>query len=415
MNRITKSLQENIIANRYSKQAVINIPLLDIDELSFKGEGIYCIGGQIGQAMIILDQILRTLAENNTITNDSVKIPEFIEKFLEEFLLNQIKENIFLELRYLESAKYDFKDIPFEEAKRREFHEFMLDDRRFVNKSVKFLLEKGLLTEYVYRSFLEAIAKIYLFQPVDPSSIEVDPSNQDESYLESIDKMKTTMELQNRTMKKMKSRIKLEFVNPEDLKKKRDNIGGFLTVHSTKQVYESLIEIEEPPVDNLNNKNIQETNENLNRVHGENAEKDVTGNNLEQNIHVDKESSNEDPKINNLNNEIIEPIRIKVEYLNEVELFKNSIIPIDSYILHFNLTEGYIAYTVRSIRRVLKKNYEVIIDLNESFNSLKEKIYQISSSVFDQVIKHEKYKGKSIIHLDVKPEIPPENPEMILD
>jgi hypothetical protein len=66
-NRITNSIKSNIISTKITKQDLIYIPLSDIDEFNFKSENIHCIGGQIGQAMIILDQTLRKLVENNII------------------------------------------------------------------------------------------------------------------------------------------------------------------------------------------------------------------------------------------------------------------------------------------------------------------------------------------------------------
>ncbi len=339
-----------------------------------------------------------------------MKIPEFIEKFLVEFLLNQLKEAQYLQLNYLESQKFDFSDIPVEESKRKEYHDFILDDRRFVNKSIKLLLEKEILTEYIYKSFLETIAKVFLSLPIDQNTVEIDPENQDDEYLKSLEQKKIQIEIENKKFEKMKKKIKFKFVKPEDLKKKRDNMGGFVTVQSIKQVIESMIEIEDPAVE-INNQNKE--GENLN-TNNENNQQNAEESKNEENIPKDKVSNEESLQISENKqspNEVIEPIKIKIDYMNEVDVFINSNLPIDTYILHFDMTEGFIAYTIRSIKRVLSKNYKVNIDLNESFNTIKEKINEINIYIYEHVLNKEKYLGKTIIPIEVKPELPQENAE----
>jgi len=402
----------------------MNIPLCDIDEFSFISESIHCVGGQIGQTLIILDQILRKLAEDNVFTNDSVKIPEFIENFLEEFLLNQLKEGQYLKMNYLESQKFDFSDVPLEDAKRKEYHEFILDDRRFVNKSIKLLLEKEILTEYIYRSFLENIAKLVLSLPITPNTIEMDSENQDDEYIKLIENKNIQIERENKKLEKMKKKIKLNFIKPEDLKKKRDNIGGFVTILSNKHVVESMIEIEErlpeisekikePENQNLNNEINQQIEESKN---DENLPKDRPSN--DESIPKEKLNNEENQqKTENLENliEVLEPLKIKLDYVNEVDVFKNSSLPIDTYMLHYDMTQGYIAYTLRSIKRVLSKNYKVNIDLNVWFDSINQKCNEINNNIYEHVMKNEKYLGKSIIPIEVKPELPQENAEFDLN
>ena len=69
-------------------------------------------------------------------------MPEVILNFIEELLLNQLKETQFFEINYLESKKLDFTQPPENEEKRLEFIEFMKDNKRLVNKSLKILDEK---------------------------------------------------------------------------------------------------------------------------------------------------------------------------------------------------------------------------------------------------------------------------------
>jgi hypothetical protein len=409
INRITNSIKSNIISTKITRQDLLNIPLSDIDEFTFKNENIHCIGGQIGQAMIILDQILRKLAENNIMTNESVKVPEFIEKFLEEFLINQLKDYQYLELRYLESSKFDFSEIPQEEEKRKEYHTFLLDNRRFVNTSIKLLLEKEILTEYVYKSFLESVAKIYFSQTVDPlSAIEVDTNNQEDDYLQIIEQKKIEIENYNKKMEKMKRKIKLNFIKPDDLKKKRDKIGGFVTVLANKNIIESMIEIEEPVVnldiksEDVENKNKLIDDNNAQQVENQLNHADenkVIENNINTNLPADVVE-------NNKNKEPVEPLKIKIDYINEVDVFRNINVPIDTYILHCDMTECFLAYTLGSIKRALAKNYKVFIEMNESFNMIKEKINEINGIVYEHLMKNEKYIGKTIIPIEVKSEQP---------
>ena len=48
----------------------------------------------------------------------------------------------------------------------------------------------------------------------------------------------------------------------------------------------------------------------------------------------------------------------------------------------------------------------MIIDINESFNTIREKINEINGIVYEYIMKNEKYIGKSIIPIEVKPDLP---------
>lgn len=247
-DRILKSITDNILSSRTVKTDILNIPLADIDEITFKNESLHCLGGQFGLTVIVLDQILRMLAENQIITQENLNLPEVFRNFIEEVLLNQLKETQSFELRYMESKKYDFTQPPENDEKRKEFLEFLLDNKRIVNKSLKTLIESEYVSDYVYRIFIETIANLYFEKPQDPAGIEIDPENQEPQYLESIKKKQEEMNKYNIKLEKLKKKIKLNFVKGDSLKKKVDNIGGFIMVKPNLRVMDSINEIEEIPL-----------------------------------------------------------------------------------------------------------------------------------------------------------------------
>jgi hypothetical protein len=247
-DRITKSITDNILSSKSIKTDIINIPLADIDELTFKNESLHCLGGQFGLTVIVLDQILRMLAENQIITQENLNLPDVFRNFIEEVLLNQLKETQLFELRYMESKKYDLTQQPENDEKRKEFLEFLLDNKRIVNKSLKLLMDNEYVSDYVYRIFLETIANLYFEKPQDPAGIEIDPENQEPQYLESIKKKQDEMTKYNIKLEKLKKKIKLNFVKGENLRKKVDNIGGFIMVKPNMRVIDSVNEIEEIPL-----------------------------------------------------------------------------------------------------------------------------------------------------------------------
>jgi hypothetical protein len=61
---------------------------------------------------------------------------------------------------------------------------------------------------------------------------------------------------------------------------------------------------------------------------------------------------------------------------------------------------------VLSIRRVLKSNYKIEIDLNTFIAYANNFITETSDTIIDYVLKNEKYKNKSLIKLEVSPEQP---------
>jgi len=281
VDRITKSITDNIIFTKNKRNDVILIPLADIDELQLKSEHVHCLGGQLGLSIISIESILNLLKEENVPNLDLINISEIMNKFLEEFFINALRDTQVFELRYLESKKFDFSQPPENEEKKKEFIEFLLDDRRVVNKSLKLLMENKLVSEEIYRMFLETVTKIYFYTPIDPATaIQIDENNQEPEYLESIKKQQEEIVQMNTKMENLKKKIKINFVNAEHLKKKRENVGGFIVVKPNKSVVENIIELEEAPVVEVVKE--EENNTSKNEVTQENIKEEQDHNKTNQ-------------------------------------------------------------------------------------------------------------------------------------
>ena len=134
-------------------------------------------------------------------------------------------DNFILELRYLESPKYDWENIP--EEKRGEFANFLKDDRRYISKSVHKMIELGIIKKEFLDMFNEVISEIYFQGPIEPEKIEPDPSRaEDAAYQEEIKKTQEEAEKkaqdENAFNEKIKKKIKISIIKPEVFKKKRE-------------------------------------------------------------------------------------------------------------------------------------------------------------------------------------------------
>ena len=286
VNRITENVKTRIIGQFANRKDITSLPLIDIDELSIKGESIQCLGGQLGEILYVFNEIFKNVIEPEKSDADLKKI---IKDFLKEFLNvgfagiipikpdpnqpvdnkqqnnqqaqqqppsvvlpNHINnDNFILELRYLESPKYDWENIP--EEKRGEFANFLKDDRRYISKSVHKMIELGIIKKEFLDMFNEVISEIYFQGPIEPEKIEPDPSRaEDAAYQEEIKKAQEEAEKkaqdENAFNEKIKKKIKISIIKPEVFKKKRDNIGAFITVEPNPYEKGIVQEIEEIPI-----------------------------------------------------------------------------------------------------------------------------------------------------------------------
>jgi hypothetical protein len=282
VKRITENVTTKIITQFANRRDITSLPLMDIDELSIKGESINCLGGQLGEILFVISEIFKNVIEPEKPDADIKKIiKEFLKEFLNQgfagiipvkpaegqppdnkqnnqqppasvVLPNVINnDNFILELRYLESPKYDWENIP--EEKRNDFANFIKDDRRYISKSVHKLIELGIIKKEFLDTFNEVIAEIYFQGPVEPEKIEPDPSKaEDAAYQEEIKKKQEEAEKkaqdENAFNEKIKKKIKISIIKPEVFKKKRDNIGAFITVEPNPYEKGIVQEIEEIPI-----------------------------------------------------------------------------------------------------------------------------------------------------------------------
>ena len=134
---------------------------------------------------------------------------------------NLNNDNFLLELRYLESPKYDWENIP--EERRGEFANFIKDDRRYISKSVHKMIELGILRKEYLDTFNEIISEMYFQGPIEPEKIEPDPSKaEDATYQEEIKKRQEEAEKkaqdENAFNEKIKKKIKINMIKPEVFK-----------------------------------------------------------------------------------------------------------------------------------------------------------------------------------------------------
>ena len=241
----------NIVATNSTRKDVMNLPLSDIDELSIKGDCIHCFG-QLGETLFVISEVVSDILPLEF--SSSLDIKDFMSNFVQEFLLNGLpginNDTLNLELKYLESPKYDFENIP--EDKKEDFKNFLKDERRYISKSLHMLIDMGVVKKESVNSFTEAVADIYFKQNIEPEKVEGDPENQEPEYLEKIRIENENNEKkaadENAKYEKMKKRIKIVFIKPEVFKKKRNNIGGFITVDPNILEKEKVTEIEEVPI-----------------------------------------------------------------------------------------------------------------------------------------------------------------------
>ena len=99
-----------------------------------------------------------------------------------------------------------------------------------------------------------------------------------------------------------------------------------------------------------------------------------------------------------------------MEYLTQIQTYKNTTVPIDSFIFHYGMTEWFQCFIIRALRRVLKKNYGIEISLIDSFNKIKENYKIAADKLVNDILTNEKYLGKSIIPIPISCiVVPPEN------
>ena len=101
-----------------------------------------------------------------------------------------------------------------------------------------------------------------------------------------------------------------------------------------------------------------------------------------------------------------------MEYLTQIQTYKNTSVPIDTFIFHYGMTQWFQCFILRALRRVIKKNLGIEIPLIDTYNKVKENYRIAADKLVNDVLTNEKYLGKSIIPIPVSCiVVPEENPE----
>ena len=101
-----------------------------------------------------------------------------------------------------------------------------------------------------------------------------------------------------------------------------------------------------------------------------------------------------------------------MEYLTQIQTYKNTSVPIDTFIFHYGMTQWFQCFILRALRRVIKKNLGIEIPLIDTYNKVKENYRIAADKLVNDVLTNEKYLGKSIIPIPVScVVVPEENPE----
>ena len=355
INRITENVKTKIIDQNVNKRDITSLSLMDIDELSIKGESINCLGGQLGEILFVFNEIMKTVEKEKPDINTKKLMKDFLKEFLStgfagiipnkpepnqpndnkqqnnnnssqqlnlELPNNLNNDNFVLELRYLESPKYDWENIP--EERRGEFANFIKDDRRYISKSVHKMIELGILRKEYLDTFNEIISEMYFQGPIEPEKIEPDPSKaEDATYQEEIKKRQEEAEKkaqdENAFNEKIKKKIKINMIKPEVFKKKRNNIGAFIIVEPNPFEKGVVEEIEEVPISSQNE---EEKKEGENEAPKEEEKKEEEK--KEEEKKEEEKPKEENPEEKKEENEKVENVNQEVKEAKKEEVKEQS-------------------------------------------------------------------------------------------
>jgi len=299
INRITVNINEHILSTKEFKQDISSIALCDIDDFSLYSERIHVTGGLFGLATIILDELLKTynLTEN---TQENITL---ISLVLDEYIFRCLKDNQNFEIKYLESERFNFSEVISEE-RQPEFIDFIHDYRRFVNKSLKILIDKNQMQRNSLDLVLSALVALYFKNKSAIPVVEVNAENQDPEYVEKIKQEQEDYVNAVERLEAVKKKIKFVMVKPAILKKRRENIAAFIQVNPALGVKDHVSETDEVPASERpktttagNNQKVDD-DENANSAGGaENAAEGIENN---ENANNEDDGSNNNENNNNV-------------------------------------------------------------------------------------------------------------------
>ena len=344
---------------------------------------IHTIGGQFGEFIIAIQSLKEVLIDKfSQILDINFNLEDFIYKLIVNFLKG-LKDNEVITLKYLESQRYDFSNIPDEEEKRKEFKNFLIDEKRFYNKSIKILINHGLIDKSLYEVIINKFADIYFRNNIDINNPDVQleinpqPENQDQIYLDSVKIKSEEILKENQLYEKLKKKIKFVFIKPEILKKKKNNYIGLITVDPVLDTYEKYTEklIEEVEeihqIENIisedneikENNEINENMENIENMENNDNNKEIQAQEKDTK-NITKEIKQE-CKLTILYLYIVPPKEPKFtsyEFINKAQLFRNVNLIGDCYISHRNVTDFYKITIIKNIHQEFRKMHKLYME-----------------------------------------------------
>ena len=106
-----------------------------------------------------------------------------------------------------------------------------------------------------------------------------------------------------------------------------------------------------------------------------------------------------------------EDIVVKSEYLSEAQIFKNSKMKFEPYVIHKNMHNYALINIAKSFRKLLKKEQNLTVDWSELVNCANEKYEVYYDTVYRQIMDNEIYIKEKIIPITAKPlEVEKEKP-----
>ena len=233
---------QSILSEKVKEEKPVNVDLINkVNEILLVRPNHKYFANKVSKELI-LDKFVRTLVNN--------------------FLIG-LEEKESFTIKYIRSQKYDFNNIPDEEQKKKEFKNFLIDEKRFYNKSLSILVNQGIIEKRLLNIILSEIADIKFRSPIDIENQDVQnlinptPQNQDTDYVTQVKENMEKIRLENSNLAKMQKKINISFVNADDLRKKKNNIISLIRVfpnqmdeYNTFIIEEKYIE-EEPEEEQL--------------------------------------------------------------------------------------------------------------------------------------------------------------------
>ena len=220
-------------------------------------------------------------------------------------------------------------------------------------------------------------------------------------------------------------------------------MAGFIEVLPNENVKENVIDYDEPPPSEkdkskLNNSKLSQNADEKKPEDGENAENKAEGDpenkekgeeekpeekkaNEEEEEEDEEEEEEEKEKEGEAEvkegeegekvEEKKEDIVVKSEYLSEAQIFKNSKMKFEPYVIHKNMHNYALINIAKSFRKLLKKEQNLTVDWSELVNCANEKYEVYYDTVYRQIMDNEIYIKEKIIPITAKPlEVEKEKP-----